>query len=153
MEHDRLNQIEMGDLEGDELTSRTSTTVYKDPVADKLLEYYKALYLEDAELMRFGILVLPVGLIMFFYMFVSTSTSSLISFTTFVLSSVFLGISYWILCEILRKDLGPRAMQDIAEVIREGSEGFFVTQYGTIFKYAFLTSIGLFIMYAMREIP
>jgi Na+/H+-translocating membrane pyrophosphatase len=44
-------------------------------------------------------------------------------------------------------------MQDVAEVIREGSEGFFVTQYGTIFKYAFLTSIGLFIMYAMREIP
>lgn len=44
-------------------------------------------------------------------------------------------------------------MQDIAEVIREGSEGFFITQYGTIFKYAFLTSIGLFFMYACREIP
>ena len=57
------------------------------------------------------------------------------------------------LCEILQKDSGPRSMQDVAEVIREGSEGFFVTQYGTIFKYAFLTSIGLFIMYAMREIP
>ena len=44
-------------------------------------------------------------------------------------------------------------MQEIAEVIREGSEGFFVTQYGTIFKYAFITSAGLFAMYAMREIP
>ena len=44
-------------------------------------------------------------------------------------------------------------MQDIAEIIREGSEGFFITQYGTIFKFAFLTSIGLFFMYALREIP
>ncbi len=44
-------------------------------------------------------------------------------------------------------------MQDIAEVIREGSEGFFITQYGTIFKFAFLTSIGLFFMYATRDIP
>jgi Na+/H+-translocating membrane pyrophosphatase len=44
-------------------------------------------------------------------------------------------------------------MQEIAEVIREGSEGFFVTQYGTIFKYATLTSIGLFFMYALRDIP
>jgi len=58
-----------------------------------------------------------------------------------------------ILCDILTKDVGPRAMQEIAEVIREGSEGFFVTQYGTIFKYAFITSLGLFGMYAMREIP
>lgn len=44
-------------------------------------------------------------------------------------------------------------MRAIAEVIREGSEGFFVTQYGTIFKFAGLTSLGLFGMYAMREIP
>lgn len=44
-------------------------------------------------------------------------------------------------------------MQDIALVIREGSEGFFATQYGTIFKYAFVSSIGLFVMYANREIP
>lgn len=57
------------------------------------------------------------------------------------------------LCEILKKDCGPRNMQDIAEVIREGSEGFFITQYGTIFKFAFLTSIGLFFMYATRDIP
>jgi Na+/H+-translocating membrane pyrophosphatase len=41
------------------------------------------------------------------------------------LSIVFLLISLWILCEILKKDTGPRNMQDIAEVIREGSEGFF----------------------------
>lgn len=57
------------------------------------------------------------------------------------------------LCEILKKDVGPKKMQDIAEVIREGSEGFFMTQYGTIFKYAGMTSVGLFIMYLFRDIP
>ena len=42
-------------------------------------------------------------------------------------------------------------MQEIAEPIREGSEGFFVTQYGTIFKLAFLCSVGLFFIYQARE--
>jgi Na+/H+-translocating membrane pyrophosphatase len=51
----------------------------------------------------------------------------MISFTAFIVSLVFLGVSMWMLCEILKKDLGPRSMQDIAEVIREGSEGFFMT--------------------------
>merc|ERR1719183_150636 len=103
--------------------------------------------------MKFVFLVSPVALIIAFYMFVSNSTSSMISFTAWVTSIVFICISFVMLCEILKKDTGPRAMQDIAEVIREGSEGFFVTQYGTIFKYAFITSAGLFIMYALREIP
>lgn len=44
-------------------------------------------------------------------------------------------------------------MQEIAEVIREGSEGFFMTQYGTIFKFAGGTGVGLFFMYLYRDIP
>ena len=42
-------------------------------------------------------------------------------------------------------------MQEVADPIREGSEGFFMTQYGTIFKLAGLTSIGLFFIYAIRD--
>lgn len=42
-------------------------------------------------------------------------------------------------------------MQEIADPIREGSEGFFMTQYGTIFKLAGLSSIGLFLIYAVRD--
>jgi Na+/H+-translocating membrane pyrophosphatase len=95
----------------------------------------------------------PIALIATFYICISNSTSSIICFSAFIISICFILISMWILCDILTKDVGPRAMQEIAEVIREGSEGFFVTQYGTIFKYAFITSAGLFGMYAMREIP
>jgi H+-translocating diphosphatase len=42
-------------------------------------------------------------------------------------------------------------MQEIADPIREGSEGFFMTQYGTISKLAGLCSIGLFFIYAIRD--
>ena len=94
----------------------------------------------------------PIALIATFYICISNSTSSLICFSAFVISICFILVSLWILCDILTKDVGPRAMQEIAEVIREGSEGFFVTQYGTIFKYAFMTSAGLFVMYAARDI-
>ena len=77
--------------------------------------------------MKFGIIGVPFVLITFFYLFISSSTSSLISFTAWNFSLLFIIISVWILCEILNKDVGPKAMQDIAEVIREGSEGFFIT--------------------------
>jgi len=42
-------------------------------------------------------------------------------------------------------------MKEVADPIREGSEGFFITQYGTIFKLAFCVSIALFFIYAVRE--
>ena len=104
-------------------------------------------------MLKYGLLASPLVIILVFSIVVSNSTSTLICFTAWVFSILFMGIGMWILCEILAKDEGPRAMQDIAVVIREGSEGFFATQYGTIFKYAGVTSVGLFIMYAMREIP
>jgi len=69
----------------------------------------------------------PLLAIPAFYAFVSQSTSSMISFSAFTISIVFMGISMNILVDILKKDMGPRCMQEIAEVIREGSEGFFIT--------------------------
>ena len=42
-------------------------------------------------------------------------------------------------------------MQDISDPIKEGSEGFFITQYGTIFKLALLCSFLLFLVYLQRS--
>ena len=109
--------------------------------------------LDENEMVRFGAFVLPIALIMFFYMFVSNQTSCFISFSAWVVSVTFMGVSFVMLCDILKKDKGPRAMQEIAEIIREGSEGFFVTQYGTIFKFAAICAVCLFGMYAMRDLP
>jgi H+-translocating diphosphatase len=111
------------------------------------------LYLNKNDNLKWIILFSPLSFIVLFYFFVSQSTSSMISFSAFTISITFIGVSINMLCEILRMDVGPRSMQEIAEIIREGSEGFFVTQYGTIFKYAFITSGMLFVMYAFREIP
>lgn len=95
-------------------------------MADALLHYYRSFGLEN-DSFRLMVLASPVSLILLFYLFISSTTSNMISFTAFIASVVFLGISLWMLVEILKRDSGPKAMQDIAEVIREGSEGFFVT--------------------------
>jgi len=50
-----------------------------------------------------------------------------IAFFALVVSLVFIAISMWLLCWILDKDQGSRAMQDISDPIKEGSEGFFIT--------------------------
>jgi len=156
---DNDNSTEMEDMEGSALSgesgslSKEKSVAFDDPYGDMLLSIYKGYSLDESASLKTIVILAPIGLIAAFYMFVSSSTSSIISFSAWVLSIVFLLISLWILCEILKKDTGPRNMQDIAEVIREGSEGFFITQYGTIFKYAFITAIGLFIMYATRDIP
>lgn len=86
-----------------------------------------------------------------FALFVSNSTSNLIAFFAMVVSMVFVVISMWLLCWILDKDQGSRAMQDVSDPIKEGSEGFFITQYGTIFKLALGTSVVLFFVYLNRS--
>ena len=162
MEDIKIDSTEMSDLEGSSAFSDSSAkytkkggsnSVYPDPVADQLLSLYNSLGLAYNESLKYAVLASPMASIAVFYVCFSSSTSALISFIAWNFSIIFMLVSFWILCEILLKDQGPRAMQEIAEVIREGSEGFFITQYGTIFKYAFMTALGLFIMYAMREIP
>jgi len=82
---------------------------------------------------------------------VSNTTGNMIAFTAFCTSIAFCLFSIWLLGQILENNTGSRAMQEIADPIREGSEGFFMTQYGTIFKFAGVTAIGLFFIYAIRD--
>lgn len=91
------------------------------------------------------------GVILCFYMFISNSFSNMVAFTALTIAVTFIVISMGILGWILDQPTGTRAMKEIADPIKEGSEGFFITQYGTIFKIAFVTSIGLFFIYAVRE--
>ena len=122
-----------------------------DPVADFILKCYDMIMSERMKLIRILACLAPLALIFAFSLFISNSTSNLIAFTSLVISLVFIVISLFILCWILEKDPGSRAMQDIGDSIREGSEGFFITQYGTIFKLAFACAIGLFVLYMYRS--
>ena len=93
----------------------------------------------------------PVAILMF-YVFISSSFSNLIAFTSLVISLTFVLVSVGLLGWILAFPVGPKNMQEISDIIREGSEGFFMTQYGTISKFAVVTTIVIFCIYAVRDI-
>ncbi len=118
-----------------------------DPLSDWLLKMYYMLNSHGMIGIKVGICLAPIVAIFLFSIFVSNSTSNLIAFSAMVFSVFFILIAIWILCEILDKDQGTRAMQDVSDPIKEGSEGFFITQYGTIFKLALICSVLLFLVY------
>ncbi len=101
--------------------------------------------------LRIAACITPFLLIFLFTVMISNTTSNIIAFSALVISLVFILVSFGILCWILDKDPGSRAMQDISDPIKEGSEGFFITQYGTIFKLAFGCSVFLFFLYLYRS--
>lgn len=81
-----------------------------DPISDYLLKMYYKLGQKNMSGVRVAICATPFVLILAFYLFVSNTTSNIIAFTALVISLVFMGISMWILCWILDKDQGTRAM-------------------------------------------
>ncbi|KHG27326.1 Pyrophosphate-energized membrane proton pump 3 -like protein [Gossypium arboreum] len=52
---------------------------------------------------------------------------------------------------VLSKDEGPPEMAQISEAIRDGAEGFFKTQYGTISKMALLLALVILSIYLFRN--
>lgn len=122
-----------------------------DPIADMILAWYKRVQSKELAAVKFGALAgVPISMLLF-TLFISNSTANVICFFAFVVSCSFIIFSIWLLGQILDNPTGTRAMQEVADPIREGSEGFFMTQYGTIFKLTFLCSIVLFFIYAVRE--
>jgi hypothetical protein len=51
---------------------------------------------------------------------------------------------------LMKKDDGTKEMQEIVDAIRKGSEGFFKTQYGTIFRLTFVVGGAIFVGYLFR---
>lgn len=81
--------------------------------------------------------------------------NSAIFYTFMTLYLAFLGLVYsaYILIDILKKDCGSLNMQKIAKFITDGSEGYFIAQYGTIFKLSFLFCLGIMGVYYTRPTP
>jgi len=98
-----------------------------------------------------GITLSVPASIFLFYVFISSSFSNIIAYAALVIALFFVFVSMGILGWILAQPTGTRAMKEVADPIKEGSEGFFITQYGTIFKLAFVCSIALFFIYAIRD--
>jgi inorganic pyrophosphatase len=77
-----------------------------------------------------------------------------VSFTMFVVlatSASMLGFASFLASWVLAKDEGVPEMQVVSDAIREGSEGFFRTQYGTIRRLALYLGAGIFALYLFRS--
>ena len=122
-----------------------------DHYSDWLLRMYYLLNQRSMVWVKVCFFVAPPIVIFLFSLFVSSLTAHVIAFGALVVSFAFMIFSVWILCEILDKDQGSREMQDVSDPIKEGSEGFFITQYGTIFKLALVCSFLLFLVYLSRS--
>ena len=126
-----MSVVSEDELEAQNLNSGTKKHDRKpsgdDPLSDWLLKMYYMINSNGMQGVKYGVFVAPLVLIFLFSIFVSNSTSNLIAFSALVLSLFFMLISVWILCWILDKDTGTRAMQDVSDPIKEGSEGFFIT--------------------------
>jgi inorganic pyrophosphatase len=154
IDHGELrNSFDYDDDENKALEDHDNEKKYrsKDPIAEKLIAAYKIWTASAMLPIRLAVYISPIVSFIAFSTLVSNSTSCLIAVFALLCSISFLGISMYILCEILLKDCGTKEMQDVSDPIREGSEGFFMTQYGTIFKFAYFTTFLIYLTYAMRE--
>ncbi|XP_027126307.1 pyrophosphate-energized membrane proton pump 3 isoform X1 [Coffea eugenioides] len=94
----------------------------------------------------FVLLLLGLGAI--FYIGASTSPIIVFVFSVCIISFV---LSMYLTKWVLAKDEGPPEMVEISDAIRDGAEGFFRTQYGTISKMAFLLAVIILSIYMFRS--
>merc|ERR1712166_1639340 len=123
--------FEGGQMNGNEKKNFSSPTM-ADPIADMILSWYKMIEKPSMSAFKFGALGIVPGAILIFCLFISNTVANTIAFMAFATSCGFIIFSIWLLGSILDNSTGTKAMQDVADPIREGSEGFFITQYGTI---------------------
>ncbi|GMI86084.1 hypothetical protein like AT1G16780 [Hibiscus trionum] len=97
---------------------------------------------------RVLVILLLLGFGYVFY--IGASTSPIIVFVFSVCIVSFL-LSIYLTKWVLSKDEGPPEMVQISEAIRDGAEGFFRTQYGTISKMALLLALVILSIYLFRN--
>jgi hypothetical protein len=109
-----MSTISEDELEAQNLNSNQKKPERKpsgdDPLSDWLLRNYYWINSDSLQLFKIGAVLAPFIAIFLFYIFVSDSTSNLIAFSALVFSLFFMLFSVWILCWILDKDVGTRAM-------------------------------------------
>ncbi|CAK9865400.1 unnamed protein product [Sphagnum jensenii] len=85
-----------------------------------------------------------------FVLYVGIQTSPVIVFVFTVCSCSMLFACY-LASWVLAKDEGPPEMSEIADAIRDGAEGFFRTQYGSISKMAVVLAFMILGIYLFRK--
>jgi H(+)-translocating pyrophosphatase len=123
----------------------------KDTTVSKLLNYYNRLDDRDITMIKLSVIFFPLILMLILFFLVQTKVIiAIIGVNLFSILSLLYSIV--ILFDILSKETGNEKMIEIADAIREGSEGFFITQYSTIFKLSLVFGLGIFLFYFGREV-
>ncbi|KAL3808547.1 hypothetical protein ACJIZ3_007457 [Penstemon smallii] len=97
---------------------------------------------------RVRLVLLLIGLGAIFYIGARTSPIIVLVFSICIISFL---VSIYLYKWVLSKDEGPPEMAQISDAIRDGAEGFFRTQYGTISKMAVLLGLVIFSIYMFRS--
>lgn len=97
---------------------------------------------------RVLLVLLLFGLGALFYIGASTSPTIVFVYSVCIISFL---VSIYLAKWVLSKDEGPPEMVQISEAIRDGAEGFFRTQYGTISKMAVLLGLVILSIYLLRS--
>ena len=123
----------------------------KDQTVFKILTLYNKLSERDITTLKFGMIFIP-SLILYFssHLIESNTILTMIGINIFSVLSIIYAVN--ILIEILNKDTGSESMIEIADAIKEGSEGFFVTQYSTILKLSLVFGIGIFFLFQRLDL-
>ncbi|GAB4841866.1 Pyrophosphate-energized membrane proton pump 3 [Ancistrocladus abbreviatus] len=97
---------------------------------------------------RVLLILLLLGFGAIFYIGASSSPIIVFVFSICIISFLF---SIYLAKWVLAKDEGPPEMAQISYAIRDGAEGFFRTQYGTISKMALLLVLAILCIYLFRN--
>lgn len=123
----------------------------KDHIVYRILSYYNKFDASQIRNIKFGMILAPILLLLILSLIIETKTILIICGVN-IFSIVALIYSVILLIDILSKDTGDDRMLEIANAIREGSEGFFITQYTTIFHLSLVFGVAIFLFYLGREV-
>lgn len=123
----------------------------KDLTTNQLLYMYNRISPDTWQKVKIGIIVIPIFLL-YLISFMVKSYTIVVIIGIMLFSIMCLAYSYFLTIDILKKETGTEQMMEIADAIREGSEGFFATQYSSIFKLSLIFGVAIWLFYFGREI-
>jgi len=123
----------------------------KNDLAQTILNYYEHFTDHDWVFIRIAAFVVPILIFVLLHI-LNINYSLKIIIMSIVVALVFLCYALIVFVWIIQKDAGTEEMRALADSITEGSEGFFVAQYGTIFKLSFVFAFIIMIIYYTRTI-
>lgn len=123
----------------------------KDHVVYRILNFYNKFNQAEIKNLKYAMIFVPILLLIILNLIIQTKTILIICAVN-IFSIVALIYALLLLVDILSKETGNDRMLEIADAIREGSEGFFLTQYTTIFQLSIVFGVAIFLFYLGREV-